>query len=225
MAGNNQLATIDEGALVPESDLRQMQRLDRTSKAYARQLAECAGNEAMQALVTARAIREVQALLTDAVVNDVMPLQNSVLGFRTDKPDGYNRAAIKDCLTIAMMRGLRIVGNEFNIIGGNVYVTKEGYERLLLELEGFSNFRIQLAVPQTHGEGALIAGHAEWLYFGRPDAMVWEKTEAGDYRIAVRVNKGQGVDAILGKAKSKALRQVYARITGSEWDSVGDATE
>jgi hypothetical protein len=219
------IETDKDLAIVPESDLKQMMKLDSTSKACARQLIEAGTNEAAKALITAKAIGQLRSLLTDKVLSDIMPLQNSILGFRTDRDNGYGKDDIRDCVTIALLRGLRITGNEFNIIAGNVYVTKEGYERLLLELPGFANLKLQLSVPKTVGDGALVSCKAEWLLYGQADSMSWEETPKGDYRIAIRVTKGAGVDNILGKARSKALRQIHSRITGSEFESVGDADD
>jgi hypothetical protein len=215
----------NELAIVPQSELQQMIKLDSTSKACSRQLLEAGTNEAVKALITARAIGQLRSLLTDKVIADIMQLQNSILGFRTDRENGYGKEEVRDCVTVALMRGLRITGNEWNIIAGNVYITKEGFERLLLELPGFANLKIQLSVPKTLGDGALVACKAEWTFRGSVDSMAWEETPTGDYRIAIRVNRGMGVDAILGKARSKALRQIHARVTGSRFESIGDADD
>lgn len=220
---NSELATVDSKAIVPQADLQQMITIDQTSRACAQQLLAAGTNEAAKALITAKAIGQLSQLLSERVMADIMPLQNSILGFRTDKPEGYNRECVRSCVTIALMRGLRITGNEWNIIAGNLYVTREGYERLLAELPGFSNLRLQVSVPKSAGDGALVAAVATWRYSTRDQEMRWEETPKGDYRIAVKVNKGMGADAILGKARSKALRQIYATLTGSVFESVGDA--
>lgn len=222
----SELAVADNGRqIVPQSDLQQMIAIDQTSRACAKQLREAGDNEAVKAIITARAVTQLSSLLNDKVLADIMPLQNSILGFRTDKPDGYGRDVVRNCVTIALMRGLRITGNEWNIIAGNLYVTKEGYERLLAELPGFANLRLQVSVPKMAGEGALVSVVAEWTFHGKERWMRWEETKSGDYRVAVRVNKGMGADAILGKARSKALRQIHKTLTGSEYECIADADE
>jgi hypothetical protein len=213
--GKNEL--IQSDVIVPESDLKTMLALDKTSQACARQLVEAGANDAVKALVIARSIKQFRGLLSDAVMADIMELQNSPLGFKTDKPkDGcYSMHVVRDCVIQAFMRGLRVTGNEINIIAGNLYVTKEGFDRLISEMPKLTNLKIQIGVPQTSEGGALVPARAEWLFDGMYDSITWEKEETADYRLPVRVNSSMGIDAIKGKAKSKVLREVYARITGS----------
>lgn len=220
-ATKNELIKSD--VIVPESDLQTMLALDKTSQACSRQLVEAGRNEAVKALIVARSVKQFRNLLTEPVMRDIMELQNSPLGFRTDKRDaGYTVDVVRDCVVQAFMRGLRVTGNEINIIAGNLYVTKEGFDRLLSEIDGLTNLKIQIGVPHTAEGGALVPARAEWLYHGVPDSITWEKEDTADYRIPIRVNSAMGVDAILGKAKSKVLRNIYARVTGSRLSAEGD---
>lgn len=209
---------INADAIVPQSDLQTMLALDRTSQACSKQLIEAGKNEAVKALIVARSIKQFKSLLSDAVMADIMELQNSPLGFKTDraKDGGYSKDVVRDCVVQAFMRGLRVTGNEINIIAGNLYVTKEGFERLLSELPGLSNLWIQCGVPTTKDGGALVPAKSSWQYYGVADQLTAEETPTGDYRLPIRVNSAMGVDAILGKAKSKMLRNIYARITGTQ---------
>jgi len=217
---------IKQDVIVPESDLQTMLALDRTSQACSKQLVEAGKNEAVKALIVARSVKQFRGLLSDAVMADIMELQNSPLGFRTDKKEGgYSKDVVRDCVVQAFMRGLRVTGNEINIIAGNLYVTKEGFERLMSELPGLTGLKIQIGVPQTVGDGALVPAKAEWKYNGVHDSITWEKEEAADYRIPIRVNSAMGVDAILGKAKSKVLRTIYARVCGSKLPVEADADD
>ena len=120
-----------------------------------------------------------------------------------------------------------MTGNEINIIAYNLYVTKEGFGRLLRELPGFTNLQIQIGVYAMNatGDGAMVPCSAAWRYNGTPQVMHCEKDASTDWRIVVRVNKGMGPDAIIGKAESKLLRRIYARITGSELLSESDADD
>lgn len=205
--------------IVPESNMAEINKLDECAKAASRQLVECDknGNEMAKALVTAKAMKMLRQLLTDALMIDLMSIQGTKLGYRTDKDTdgGYSQAIVRDVLIAAMIRGLRPTGNEINIIAGNLYVTKEGFTRLLAELPGFADFKFQMGVPQSCDGGALVPCDASWKWYGKLDVMKCTKTDEGDYRIAVRVNKGMGSDAILGKAESKLLRRIYQRCTGS----------
>jgi len=209
---------IKQDVIVPESDLQTMLALDKTSQACSKQLVEAGKNEAVKALIVARSIKQFKSLLSDAVMADIMELQNSPLGFKTDKAKdgGYPVAVVRDCVVQAFVRGLRVTGNEINIIAGNLYVTKEGFERLLSELPGLTNLSIQCGVPATKEGGALVPAKASWQYYGAADEYIAEETPTGDYRLPIRVNSAMGVDAILGKAKSKMLRNIYAMITGTQ---------
>jgi hypothetical protein len=218
---------IKSDTIVPESDLQTMLALDRTSQACSRQLVEAGANEAVKALIVARSIKQFRSLLSESVMKDIMELQNNSLGFRTDKATsgGYPVAVVQDCVVQAFMRGLRVTGNEINIIAGNLYVTKEGFERLLAELDGMTNLKIQIGVPENKEGGALVPARAEWVYHGVADGIVWEKEATADYRIPIRVNSAMGIDAILGKAKSKVLRNIYARATGTRLAATEDADD
>lgn len=227
MEAKQNYTMINADAIVPQSDLQTMLALDRTSQACSKQLIEAGKNEAVKALIVARSIKQFKSLLSDGVMADIMELQNSTLGFKTDKAKdgGYPMAVVRDCVVQAFMRGLRVTGNEINIIAGNLYVTKEGFERLMSELPGLTGLKIQIGVPQTADGGALVPAKAEWKYNGVHDSITWEKEESADYRIPIRVNSAMGVDAILGKAKSKVLRTIYARVCGSKLPVEADADD
>ncbi len=96
----------------------------------------------LSAIVTAQAMQQIRDALTADLMRDFLLLSNSPLGFRTDRGPGsastkeaYSDAQIKDALIQAMLRGVRPIGNEFNIIAGQCYITKEGFRRLLREFQ------------------------------------------------------------------------------------------
>jgi hypothetical protein len=216
------LATKDKSTdliLVPKADLDEMNQLDAYSRAASRQLiaAEIERNDMSKGLIMARAMRKLRSLLTDKVMADVMELQGTPLGFRTDRDQngGYKSEELRDVMVQALLRGLRPVHNEINVIAGNLYVTKEGFERLLREFPGLSKLAIEVGVPNMVGEGALVPCRASWVFNGEQDMLVCEKGNDADYRIPIRVNKSMGSDAIQGKAKSKLYRRIYERLTGT----------
>lgn len=158
-----------------------------------------------------------------AILGRMKRLANTPLGFLTDRKEKdkpYDDEVIRDCVIEAMLRGCQPIGNEFNIIAGRCYLTKAFFERQLRQYPGLTELRLVEGVPSTHAAsgGALVPYRATWLLNGAPDEIVCDMLPDGsDTRIAVRVNSGMGVDAILGKAKRKMLARVFARITGSEW--------
>jgi hypothetical protein len=181
----------------------------------------------LKAITLAKATQVIRDMITPAMMSDVMQLRGSKLGFRTDKDKDppnkqYPVEVVKDVLIEAVIRGFRPIGNEFNIIAGNFYATKEGVQRCVREWPGLTDLKIQPGVPNAHGEkGALVSYTASWKVDGVADSMrcirrTLENGEVEDLRIPVRVNSGMGVDAVIGKATSKLFKRIYERLSGSE---------
>lgn len=192
--------------------------------------AEQSGNQMLKCLATAEATQALRTLLTDEMMRSVMRLMNSPLGFRTDR-DGktrnkngdvipvYTVAQVRDPLIVGMLKGFRPVGNEMNIIANNFYATKEGMERVIGEYPGLTDLRLTPGVPHMSGGGALVEYLASWKLQGKADSLACAaptKEAPGDTRLAIRVNAGMGIDAILGKAKAKMLKRIFELVTGSE---------
>lgn len=176
-------------------------------------------------VVLAKGMHDLRQAMTKDLVSTVfMPLQGYKLGFRTDKDKegGYPWEIVRDVAIEAMVRGFQPCGNEFNIIGGNFYATKEGMDRKVSEFPGLTNLNLVPGVPKMGDGGALVPYEATWKINGKPDRLECKltKTTEGeeDRRIPVKVNSGQGADAILGKAERKMLARIYKRISGQTID-------
>lgn len=164
-----------------------------------------------RAMMTAGAITTLRSLLTPKVMEPIMALQNSALGFRTDNPNGYPVDVVKDALIEATLKGVYPVGNEFNIIASRCYITKEGYFHKLSDIPEFSWIEVP-GIPRNVGDvGAVVEVSLEWTLKGKK----FERK----LNFAIRVNKGMGADAIIGKAIRKARAWLYTTVTGQE---VGD---
>ena len=141
----------------------------------------------------------------------LMNLKGSRLGFRTDeatrKGGEYSVDQVLDCTLEAVMLGARPAGNEFNIIAAGPYLTKEFFARALREFPGLSDLEIVLDVPKQSAGGAIVEAKADFHLAGSPVHL--ERT------IPIRVNAGQGADAILGKARRKFAAQIIEILTGS----------
>lgn len=162
-----------------------------------------------KALLTAVCVERLKGALTEQVMQPIMALQDSALGFRTDreKQGGYPLPAVRDALINAVMVGLLPCGNQWNIIGGRMYVTKEGFT-YLLDQAGVK-YTIDQAVPVMKNGGAIVHTELSWSepVTGAKGSKVLE--------IPVRVNAGMGADAILGKADRKAKCWLYNNLTHS----------
>jgi hypothetical protein len=166
-----------------------------------------------QSVLMAQGLEDLRAALTDDVMKRyVMPLMNSPLGFRTDstKPgELYNVKEVREAVIEAAIKGFRWTGNEFNIISGRAYFTKEGLARRVREWPGLTNLRMTPGLPTMKEGGCVIEYVAEWELAGVP-----QKCER---KIPVRLNNGQGGDAGIGKATRKILAAVFGQLTGSEF--------
>lgn len=167
--------------------------------------------QAFQRAAAMQALRE--ALTTELVESRIMPLYGSAVGFLADRPNEkikskYDVDTVRTCCIEAVMRGARVVGNEFNILASRCYLTKAFFERALAEWPGLTDLVLQPGVPQAKGEkGAIVQYRASWKLDGVEDSIERE--------IPIRVNAFMGADAILGKAKRKILAAVYERLAGS----------
>ena len=170
-----------------------------------------------RAFATANAVAQLKALLTPQVMAPIMNLQNTALGFMTDRREGgYELETVKECLIDAVLSGVSPVGNEFNIIAGRAYITKNGMKHKLMQIDGLA-YTMTPGIPKMAGEqGAAIIMQIDWTYKG--------KTEHKDLAVAVRINKGMGTDAIIGKATRKAAAWLYETVTGQTVDE-GDASD
>ena len=154
-------------------------------------------------------------LLTPQAMENIMWLQNNPMGFCTDQPAGYNMDTVRFCVIQAATQGLQVVGNEFNILAGRMYVTKNGMKRMLRKIPGL-RYHATAGIPKFNESGAVVAMTNEWTYNGEKNSKTLE--------FSIRVNKGMGADAVIGKATRKALAWLYEEVTGNAADE-GEAAD
>ena len=163
-----------------------------------------------KAITISKTTQQLRAALNDNVMAPIMAMQGSTLGFRTDKDhqQGYQVGVVREALIEAVLRGVQPAGNQFNIIAGRCYITKEGFSYLLKNLKGFTDYKPVLGIPDIKTSGALVKCLATWKMNGVKDSV--------EGIIPIKVNGGMGADAILGKASRKLMSRVYAQATGTE---------
>lgn len=187
-----------------------------------------------RAMVAAAALERLRAALDDRIMAHVMQLQNTKLGFATDRDPAkgkqpYPVEVVKEVVIAALLEGLDWTGNQFNIISGGLFITQRGWARKLKDLEGFSNLQLANSAPYVHGGICLVRFVAKWRYQGNPDALVSPDGNPGR-PFSIKVDSGTGDDAKVGKGLRKCLKAIYEQCTGSahtldEADEVGDGTE
>ena len=195
-----------------------VQLLDDTATKYQNAIQVC-NRPYERAFLLAEAMIKLREMLTPEMMKPIMGLKNMRLGFLTDrsgKPNWKNEVlpeygldVIRDCVIEAVMQGVRLIGNEFNVISGGCYITRNGFTRKLAEFPDLSALRIVLGVPIKNGEsGVKVACKASWKVKGQADSL--------DCEIPIRIDKGSTVDNILGKVDRKFKARIYAQLTGSE---------
>jgi hypothetical protein len=162
-----------------------------------------------KAYAIANAAGQLKQMLTKEYMLPIMNLQGNRLGFKTDKDNngGYSEDVVKNCLIEAVLFGLQPFGNQFNIIAGNMYATKEGCGYLLKQIEGLS-YDIIAELPRMNSTSAAIVMNINWSINGISQSKKLD--------IPVKINQYMGTDAVIGKATRKARKWLYDTITGSE---------
>lgn len=221
--------------LVPKAQAKQLAEIEELRAATRGALVEAEeqGQDVLKGMILAKAMQRLRDLLTPALMEDVMALQNSHLGFDTDRPaeNPYGVEVVRDCAIVALLSGFQITGNEWNIISGRFYPAQKGCKRLVETWPGLHDLVVELGVPVNGAGGALVAATATWAigtrvyqvdcHAANPEGSTAEQRM--DTRLAIRVNKGQGTDAILGKARRKLYARVLERLTGVSPDDLGKA--
>ena len=209
---NNQLATREQLS----NQLAQIQtEVNTLSK----------NNSLVSCLSAANAMYLLDQVLTDEVVRTYfIPLMNTRAGFLTDRnpakakrgqqpPTPYGISEVKSCLKDAILKGLLPVGNQFNIIAGSVYITREGYTFLLSKL-GVKHRIIPCQKPDVNGCA---------VYSVRIEAAT-AQGERISYTNEVTLKRGQyDSDALLqGKAYARSVKSLWTYVSGLDSGDVAE---
>ena len=164
-----------------------------------------------KAHLVASAIEHLKTMLTPEYMKPIMALQGNKLGFRTDKDKvgGYDMTVVKNCLIEAVLVGLQPTGNQFNIIAGNMYPTKEGCGYLLNNFNGLK-FEIICGLPKVNSDktGAAVDVNIKWTLNNESNEKV--------IPIPIKIDSYASVDSIIGKATRKGRAWLLSTITGVE---------
>lgn len=164
-----------------------------------------------KAYLIAEAAGKLKSLLTDEYMKPIMQLQGNRLGFKTDRDDkdGYKIEVVRNCLIEAVLTGVQPFGNQFNIIAGNCYITKEGFGYLLANFPGLT-YEIIPSLPRVNPEktSAAIVMRIAWTLNG--------ETKTREIDFPIRMNSFMGTDAVIGKATRKARAWLFNTINGIE---------
>lgn len=176
-------------------------------------------------LTIAESMRQIRHFLDADTMRPIMDMMNTRLGFQTDKDpkksrkvtQTYRMETVRECVIEATLRGVEICENQFNIIAGNCYITKEGFQYLFKKIPGLTDRRVHISLPQVKNGQTSVVASASWKLDGKEDST-------GDVELAIKTDDYTTPDAVRGKAERKILKYAYEIITGNVIED-GDAGE
>lgn len=205
---NNQLQITTSNSLISEKELEFAKKVNEILQ-HTSQIA-IQENPFTRGLMMANAMQQIEAALTPEIMAPVNKLFGSPIGIRCDKKD-YSDDVKKRIFVEATLGGWGIVGNQINVIGGNLYVTKQGYLPRLRAMDGLSftyPFKHRIPAKDPNTLTTSVSTEMEYVWQGKPYKEV--------LTYPVIRNDGQSNDAILGKADTKMCRWLWNKITGQE---------
>lgn len=202
-----------------------MRRVIETGKHYAMELAK--SDKFLRPIVQAEALNTLRHDIGPDCIAVLRSMENTPLGFRTDKESGYPDHVLRDVMIMAMLDGLGFSGNMFNIIAGAYYVTKEGWAELLEQM-GATNAVAYASLPEVGDVTEAVAGnskkytirmggYAECFFNGKRWRAEMRRSDGFDTR---RMISGYGRDlaeamsGITGKAEATLLKKLYYTVSG-----------
>jgi len=191
------------------------QAVIKIEKAVETGLSLSTASHIQKAFGMAQCVQDLKQSFTDEIMKAVvMPMMNTKLGFRTDLPNYKNKnvydiATVRNCAIEALLNGVNLTGNEFNIIANNTYITREGFSFKLKNEFPSLWFDLIPSIPAMKEGGAIVKMTINFKRSGK------SQQEQIIREFAIKVNKMMGADAIIGKATRKALCALYNHISGS----------
>jgi len=169
-------------------------------------------SHAERMLVKANTRIHLSQIFEDPQIKTIISsLQNTRVGFLTDNEQGYDYPVIRECAIEALLHGVSLDGNEFNIIKKNCYITKEGMTHKLntLMLKGLLvSYVYTPGIPEFTGKVAVVKAKIEWLEPGN------SKPKSKDLEFQVKSYGNMDADYVNGKGEKRAKSWLYETITG-----------
>lgn len=175
-------------------------------------------------------IRGVREWIDIPEIREVIgSLMNSPMGFMTDKKgnDRYSLSEVAIVISQGLMVNAKPTHNEINIIAGNLFLTKNYYNR---QLDEFQNDAIKVVGKNIEMDefvvnGNTVSTNATVRYTIKalkeiPDLAVG-KTKEMEFkrRISLRTKSNDTPDAWEGKVERRILKKLYSYLSGVDIDS------
>lgn len=195
-------------------------------------VAQESGDRIAMQVATLIGLTALKEAFTEAAMPAVMQVAGTQIGFRTDQDiDGggtnYGTLTVRDVVLAAQLRGLEILGNQFNILVGGLYITLEGYTFLLEQLPYLSDLDICVGSPEDLEIMETPSNNGKFMVFnvygfvpviircvvhGRPFVQSNTNTTELDGRFQVSASgkdKLKTVDSLKSKAEKRARERLY----------------
>ena len=216
---NNLQRTESERALPAKLDASVVAELDDLFEQYEGAATRTDLTPGARTMVSAIALLEVrQALLKPAMLRILRALEGSPIGFKVDNRRNSD-AVLVDACTEAILRGLPLLGNHFNILVERFYCTKEGFGYLVSGLAKYSmTFEVDKISPSHREAGGHVKVKVSGIYARHtPNGETSDKEKlTATYNVRMTKKNPVAEDNAEGKARRKWLRDVYAILTGIE---------
>ena len=194
-----------------------------------------AAPEAMRELERGLGIATLKENMPAEVVVGLRALQNTAIGFKTDKRDGYADNVLVACACMALGDGLSLTGNQWNIISGQYFVAKEGWRAKLKKL-GAVRISVEAGMPEEEEAGpqnqngacrfsAKFSGRASCAIGQHSYQIESRKGEWLDTRLLLSSytrELSDAADQMRGKAEARLLKKLYYFASGEAYVPDGE---
>lgn len=175
-----------------------------------------------RSMLISSGINKLRGLLSQDVMEKyVMPLMNSPLGFLTDKDpskknnvETYPPEIVRECAIAALLAGLHLCGNEWNIIAGRMMVVKDGWRRKVRDIREVKEADVVVGTCQVDGAIAKVRVVA-WAKVGNTTIQLLdgELKPGRTIQIPIKSAQYESVDTWKGKAERRAWKSLWERLT------------
>jgi hypothetical protein len=158
--------------------------------------------------VASAIVQMEKALKHPSVMGVIKSLAGNRVGFLTDKDSkgGYDDDTLANCCLEAMLKGLSLRGQEWNIIGGRCYVTKAGAWTVMLSYPGVTDVEVVPGKLRNVEGEHYITMLCTWKYGGVEDSIERE--------FPIKAPPSPSYELFVGKGTRKILVAAVEKITG-----------
>jgi len=177
-------------------------------------------NTAVKSLKLAHGVVQLrEALNHPEVLSTIMGLQNTGVGFLTDrKGSGYDSDIVVNAVIEGLSNGAMIHNNEMNIIGGRCYLAQSFFARKLREyctshgVKRHFSYTTKYLEPSGKQKKFSVTAKISWAY---PAKDKQEHSET--YELV-----GMTTDQVVGKAKKRAFAWLYNELSDNNYPVAPD---